>query len=126
MAKEKGTLFADRLSQMDMSLLTGNTHTQWMKIKGEIDSSIKSFNKVSNLTDARTFFASLSDQMTDLIKHFGIDVEKDIYLIHCPMARENQGAFWLQDSPDVNNPYFGSSMLKCHDSKEIIVSKKNK
>jgi len=126
MAKEKSKTIADQLKNTDMNLLSGRTHNQWMKIRREIEKSIDAFNNASNINDTRTFFASISDQMTTIIKHFGVDAKKDIYLIHCPMALDNQGAFWLQDSTEVQNPYFGASMLKCHDSKEIIVPKKKK
>lgn len=31
----------------------------------------------------------------------------------CPMAFNNKGADWLQQGDTVNNPYFGSAMLRC-------------
>jgi Cu(I)/Ag(I) efflux system membrane fusion protein len=34
------------------------------------------------------------------------------------MARDGEGAYWLQESDDLLNPYFGSSMLYCGSVKE--------
>ena len=36
-----------------------------------------------------------------------------LILMHCPMVYEDRGASWLQASEPLQNPYFGSSMLKC-------------
>ncbi len=32
---------------------------------------------------------------------------------YCPMAFNNTGAYWLSNSKEIRNPYFGSKMLKC-------------
>lgn len=34
---------------------------------------------------------------------------------YCPMARDGQGASWLQPQKNVLNPYYGSMMLRCGD-----------
>ena len=36
-----------------------------------------------------------------------------LYKQFCPMAFGNKGAYWLSDSKDIRNPYFGDKMLKC-------------
>lgn len=36
-----------------------------------------------------------------------------IYKQYCPMAFNGEGAYWLSDSKEVRNPYFGYQMLKC-------------
>lgn len=36
-----------------------------------------------------------------------------IYKQYCPMAFNGKGAYWLSDSKEVRNPYFGDQMLKC-------------
>jgi Cu(I)/Ag(I) efflux system membrane fusion protein len=35
------------------------------------------------------------------------------------MARDGEGAYWLQDNDDLLNPYFGSSMLYCGSVREM-------
>jgi Cu(I)/Ag(I) efflux system membrane fusion protein len=34
------------------------------------------------------------------------------------MAFDNQGADWLQRGEQINNPYFGASMLRCGEIRE--------
>lgn len=36
-----------------------------------------------------------------------------IYKQYCPMAFNGKGAYWLSDSKEVRNPYFGDQMLTC-------------
>ena len=32
---------------------------------------------------------------------------------YCPMAFNNTGGYWLSNSKEIRNPYFGDKMLKC-------------
>jgi Cu(I)/Ag(I) efflux system membrane fusion protein len=43
-----------------------------------------------------------------------------VYELYCPMAFGNQGATWLQSDPQVDNPYFGASMLRCGEVKRQL------
>lgn len=62
--------------------------------------------------EQREHFNSLSDNVYALIKATGAN-ESPIYLQYCPMAFENEGAYWLAAEEEVNNPYFGDMMLHC-------------
>ncbi len=45
--------------------------------------------------------------------------ERDgLQLIHCTMAFNNKGAYWVQSTGDINNPYHGKMMLRCGDAIE--------
>ncbi|MDC7994297.1 DUF3347 domain-containing protein [Altibacter sp. HG106] len=39
--------------------------------------------------------------------------EGAVYKQYCPMAFNNTGAYWLSDSKEIYNPYFGDKMLRC-------------
>jgi hypothetical protein len=43
-----------------------------------------------------------------------------IYKQYCPMANNDQGAYWLSSEKDIKNPYFGDEMLACGEVKEEI------
>lgn len=43
-----------------------------------------------------------------------------IYKQFCPMAFNNKGAFWLSESDEIANPYFGDKMYRCGVVKEKI------
>ena len=36
-----------------------------------------------------------------------------LYKQYCPMAFNNKGAYWISNSKEIQNPYFGDKMLKC-------------
>ena len=60
----------------------------------------------------------MSADFYDLLKDFG--TPKPVYKIFCPMFNDNKGAFWLSDSREVKNPYYGKEMLSCGEVQEEI------
>ncbi|MAS18654.1 MAG: hypothetical protein CMF34_00010 [Leeuwenhoekiella sp.] len=46
--------------------------------------------------------------------------EGTIYKKYCPMAFNNEGAYWYADVKEITNPYFGEKMLKCGSVKKTI------
>ena len=65
----------------------------------------------SDLEGQRSAFANLSNEMSLLLK--GSIVSGELYLAFCPMAMDKQGAYWLSNSKEIRNPYFGDKMLTC-------------
>ncbi len=65
-----------------------------------------------DISIARADFRTLSAEIYKRLKHNG-GIEQAVYQLRCPMAFNNQGAFWLQDNKDTLNPYFGKAMLRC-------------
>jgi len=73
----------------------------------------------SDLDDQRKEFSSLSNEMTTLVKASKLSMGA-VYLEYCPMANNNEGAYWLSNEKQIKNPYFGDAMLKCGSVKETI------
>ncbi len=73
----------------------------------------------TDLEDQRKEFSTLSNEMTSLVKASKLTMGA-IYLEYCPMANNNDGAYWLSNEKQINNPYFGDAMLKCGSVKETI------
>lgn len=44
----------------------------------------------------------------------------EVYKQFCPMAFDGNGGYWLSDSKEVRNPYYGNKMLKCGSVNETI------
>ena len=84
---------------------------------------LSKLNIIKVIGEARTFFEELSNQTILLEKRYGHTMSKNIHLTFCPMAFNDKGAYWLQTSDVVNNPYFGSKMLKCGTIKETFKPK---
>lgn len=60
----------------------------------------------------RREFTALSSDVIALFKH--ADLKKGIiYIDHCPMANNGDGADWLSAEKKIRNPYYGSKMMEC-------------
>lgn len=73
----------------------------------------------SNLADQRKAFSVLSTEMSTIIKANQL-TSGQLYLEYCPMANNNEGAYWLSNEKVIKNPYFGQAMLSCGMVKETI------
>jgi len=75
---------------------------------------------VTDIEAARLAFADMSVAMVKLVKATGVppEFDADVQELHCPMYREGQGgSIWLQTAGEVRNPFFGTVMLDCFDSR---------
>lgn len=93
------------------------------KYESEANGSLKSeVQKIADTSDPaaqRTAFDLVSQQMLTLAKSTPL-AEGKLYKQYCPMAKNNEGAFWLSASDQIRNPYFGDKMLKCGSVEEEI------
>lgn len=113
--------FSQNLGNVDMSLLKGDLHNAWMKELNILEKSVINMKKAESIEEFRLHFASLSDSLTVSAKKFGLKEGQTIFRLHCPMAFNNRGADWLQNSGDqVENPYFGAAMPRCGEKVETI------
>lgn len=73
---------------------------------------------ITDIEIARTKFEGMSEAVIALQRRFGNQGNEALHIAHCPMAFGNKGADWLQRGEQINNPYFGASMLRCGDINE--------
>lgn len=85
----------------------------------ELAQGAKAIAGTSDLEEQREQFENLSDAIYKVVSKSDA-VEKTLYRQYCPMAFDDKGAFWISDSDQVRNPYFGDAMLKCGSVKEVI------
>ena len=104
--------------KIDMKLLTGEAHKQWMTLEGHIQSSASSISKSSEIKTQRDHFKKLSTHLIKAVQLFGVN--EKVYVEFCPMADNNNGAYWLSKEEQILNPYFGDAMLKCGEVKQTI------
>ncbi len=43
-----------------------------------------------------------------------------LYYDYCPMALNNTGAYWMSETAEIENPYFGSKMMECGEITDTI------
>ena len=84
----------------------------WQPFGQTLKNRLKVLNATSDLAGLRKEFAGFSDHMTTLVSTFELG-EAEIYVDFCPMAMNDQGAYWLSEFKNIENPYFGSAMLTC-------------
>jgi len=59
----------------------------------------------------REAFSNFIQTFYKSIKMFGLK-DTTAYYQYCPMAFGNEWAFWLSETEEIRNPYFGDMMLK--------------
>ncbi len=106
------------IQKVDMNSLEEAEHTTWMKVKGSLDKIANQIVQEDQLENQRAHFMNLSNQMYDLGKVANTEIE--LYWVFCPMANDNQGAYWLSRENAVKNPYYGNKMMSCGEVKEKI------
>ncbi len=110
------------LSAINAKELSGSAQQVWNEEHSKLLKILQGSQPASDLNSMRENFSLLSDELTVLVKMFGFGEATSVYQLHCPMAFDGRGAFWLQMDDQTKNPYFGSTMLKCADSVEMISS----
>lgn len=87
------------------------------------DKQLKATSKLITLTKdikkQRDFFVALTAEIEKLIGSADIK-SGEVYKQFCPMAFDGKGAYWLSDSKEIRNPYFGDKMLVCGNVNEIF------
>lgn len=79
----------------------------------QIKSLTEQMHKKEDVEEIRSDFDDLSEHVYVLVKENADQKDQTVYKQFCPMAFNNQGAFWLSDKEEIRNPYFGDKMLKC-------------
>ncbi|MBN1550320.1 efflux RND transporter periplasmic adaptor subunit [bacterium] len=100
--------------------VTNDAQAFWQDIYDTIVRQSEEAVLAKSLIEAREAFDGLSHTMLSMVDLF--DPGKLIYKFHCPMAFNNRGAYWLQDSKTIANPYFGSVMYSCGELQATIGS----
>ena len=69
--------------------------------------------RAADLAAVRVAFKPLSEEVMKG------QIPEGYVVAYCPMADGDKGAHWIQkDQPQIANPYFGASMLRCGVFKE--------
>ena len=117
--KEEAKGTDEALAKVDMKLLSGAAHNDWMNYLSPIQSSLKEIQGSADIEAQRKAFSTLSDNLYKSVKAFGLG-GKEAFYEYCPMAFNNEGAYWLSEQAQIKNPYFGDKMLTCGEVKEKL------
>lgn len=84
----------------------------------EAVSSAEQIAAATNLEAQRAQLGALSESVFSMAKAYGA-AEGTLYYQHCPMALNNEGGYWLSSNEEIQNPYFGESMMRCGSTQEV-------
>jgi len=117
-AKEMG----EALAKIDGSSLTADQKKVFDDVKDDIKEHAEHIAaNGSNIKHQREHFDLLSKDVIDLVKVTGSS--KSLYRDFCPMYNNKKGAYWLSETKEIKNPYYGQEMPKCGEVKEEIKPK---
>lgn len=100
---------------------TGKDNAKWEKIKSGLSEATAKIKASKDIASARTHFSSLSTQVIKLTETYKLNTAV-VYKDYCPMAFDNKGGYWLSETEDIKNPYFGASMLTCGEVKQTYLN----
>jgi membrane fusion protein, copper/silver efflux system len=91
----------------------------WAKLAEALGRQAVMISQADTLEGARAPFEALSAAVEVLLRIFGDPLDRRLSIAFCPMAH-GRGATWVQAGEEVENPYFGPSMLDCGELREHV------
>jgi len=117
--KSAAMSFKTTLEKINEKSFEGESLKQWQQFQANLANNSQHLAHATDLENLRKQFQQISEVMVALVSSFGSPSD-EIFVQHCPMANNDNGADWLSLSKEIKNPYFGSAMLRCGEVKEII------
>lgn len=100
-AATKATAFVTTLQAIDEKAISSDNRNALLKYAGLIAAT-------KELQHQRELFADFSTNMATLLKAVKL-TDKPVYQAYCPMKK----AYWLSNTKEIKNPYYGLAMLTC-------------
>jgi Cu(I)/Ag(I) efflux system membrane fusion protein len=110
------------LQRPDFTLLPERGHAPWRRLRDDMTSHSATIANAPDIEKAREAFYHLSNSLIATVRMFRPTDKRPLYVFHCPMAKDNRGADWLQFREGTENPYYGSTMFKCGSKTETLVA----
>lgn len=117
-AKTLAQSVLDAAKQVDVSALPEEPQKFANEKLTEIRESATNIAGGADIKAQRNHLELLSEATFALTKAFDATDQK-LYYQYCPMANNNEGAYWLSATKEIRNPYYGKSMLTCGSNEEV-------
>lgn len=121
-ASEASKQLQEKVEKVNIEKVEGEAKTYLGEQISTVKSQAEKIAAAANVDEQRAQLETLSNSMFSLVKSTGANTETAYYQF-CPMANDNKGAYWLSEKKEINNPYFGESMMKCGETKETLSHK---
>lgn len=119
-AQQAARKVADAVSAVPTDALSGEAADFWNKERVDLAKSAETIALATSIEAARAAFVLLSDGLAIVARRMA-GPTRPVRVFHCPMAFNDRGADWLQETEDVENPYFGAVMYRCGYETDVIV-----
>lgn len=118
-AAKAGQAIVNAMNGVDTAGMTIEQKAKYSSVAADIREHAQHIaDNADKIDHQRMHFNMLSDDTYEIAKMFGGG--RKLYLAHCPMARDGNGANWLSEFAEIKNPYFGDQMLECGEVKEEL------
>ena len=118
-AAEAGNGLATVFKNFDKSGLTADQKQSFADVEADaIENSEHIGESAGDIAHQREHFELLSNDVYELVKTFGGG--QDLYRDFCPMYKNGKGAYWLSETKEIHNPYYGKDMPTCGVIKEEL------
>ncbi|MFD1186405.1 DUF3347 domain-containing protein [Pontibacter rugosus] len=107
------------LLEVNDGMLTSSAHDYWKEKKFFLMEHVALCKEADTMEGKRENFAFISEAMIKAADVFGAG-RQTLFVQYCPMANGNKGAYWLSEAKEVRNPYMGSQMLTCGETKGTL------
>ena len=107
-AETKAKELIAALSANTTGILSADQEKTFAKYRDKLLFDARHISSVNTVDHQREHFASLSNNIYELLKALKLNATT-LYEQYCPMKK----AYWLSESQQIKNPYFGSQMLTC-------------
>lgn len=78
----------------------------------QIKKMLTAISENDTIENQRDHFVVLNQNMVPIVMNIGA-IDPQVFIQKCPMANNNQGAFWLSTTKEIRNPYYGEQMMTC-------------
>ena len=121
-AKSAGNDMSQVLAKVDASKFKGSEKTAWATLNNKLRDALAKVKGAKDIAELRKHFEQVSTEVIFLTENYGVNQDL-VYKDYCPMAFNNKGAYWLSETKEITNPYFGASMLACGEVKQTYSKK---
>lgn len=104
----KANEFVKAAGSVDMTSMPAATHTTYMPLSEKLLADAKAMSDAKDIGKQREYFKTFSDNFYLLAKAVPLSGQP-VYQEYCPMKK----AYWLSNSNNIKNPYYGNQMLTC-------------
>ena len=90
-----------------------------LELRGMVKSHFSKIRKMlsaiaenDDIETQRNHFVILNQNIVPMIMNIK-SLDSKVYIQRCPMANNNEGAFWMSKKKEIRNPYYGEQMMTC-------------